>query len=328
MYIEHHEAQALIQLIQAAQTIIIHRHVRPDPDAIGSQLGLKSLIESTFPDKRVLAAGTTTQGLKWIGAMDKVTAADYQDALVIVCDTANQPRIDGDHYDKGATLVKIDHHPQVDDYGQLQIVHPIASSTCEIIAEISRHLGDQLPMQDQAARLLYTGMVSDTARFLYESTTSRTLEVAAWLKQYDFSSFEISDRFMRLSFEEAKFQGHIFETMSINEAGVAWVTISQEDIKTFGISEEQTQIAVTLPGRIEGVLSWVIFVQQEGNSDHYRCRIRSKGPVINGIAANHDGGGHPMASGANAHSLAERQAIVEELTQAVLAYRQELEQEI
>ena len=53
MYIEHHEAQALIQLIQAAQTIIIHRHVRPDPDAIGSQLGLKSLIESTFPDKRV-----------------------------------------------------------------------------------------------------------------------------------------------------------------------------------------------------------------------------------------------------------------------------------
>ena len=67
----------------------------------------------------------------------------------------------------------------VDDYGQLQIVHPIASSTCEIIAEISRHLGDQLPMHDQAARLLYTGMVSDTARFLYESTTSRTLEVAA-----------------------------------------------------------------------------------------------------------------------------------------------------
>ena len=50
MYIEHHEAQVLIQLIQAAQTIIIHRHVRPDPDAIGSQLGLKSLIESTFPD--------------------------------------------------------------------------------------------------------------------------------------------------------------------------------------------------------------------------------------------------------------------------------------
>ena len=132
---------------------------------------------------------------------------------------------------------------------------------------------------------------------------------------------------MRLSFEEAKFQGHIFETMSINEAGVAWVSISQEDIKTFGISEEQTQIAVTLPGRIEGVLSWVIFVQQEGNGDHYRCRIRSKGPVINGIAANHDGGGHPMASGANAHSLAERQAIVEELTQAVLAYRQEIEQE-
>ncbi|WP_454923304.1 DHH family phosphoesterase, partial [Abiotrophia defectiva] len=106
MYIEHHEAQALLQLIQAAQTIIIHRHVRPDPDAIGSQLGLKSLIESTFPDKRVLAAGTTTQGLKWIGSMDKVTAADYQGALVIVCDTANQPRIDGDHYDKGATLVK------------------------------------------------------------------------------------------------------------------------------------------------------------------------------------------------------------------------------
>ena len=100
-YIITEQIEALYAHIEAANTIIIHRHLRPDPDAFGSQLGLKYLIEHHFPNKRVLAAGTMTAGLKWLGNMDKVTQEDYENALVIVCDTANQPRIDGDLYSQG-----------------------------------------------------------------------------------------------------------------------------------------------------------------------------------------------------------------------------------
>ena len=323
MYIEQEKAEQLLELVAQHEVIIIHRHVRPDPDAIGSQLGLKALLQAKFPTKRILAAGTTTQGLKWLGEMDKVTTADYEGALAIVCDTANQPRIDGEHYALAKTLVKIDHHPPVDEYGDLQMVYTVASSCCEIIAEISRVLAEQLPLHDDAARLLYAGLVSDTGRFLYDSTTALTHEVAARLKTYSFDSYAIADHFMTMTLEEAKFQAFAYEQLQINEVGVGVITITQADIAHFGITEEQTQSIVNVPGRIEGVCCWVIFVQQQGDGELYRCRIRSKAPVINMIAAKHDGGGHPMASGANAYSQAERAQIVAELTEVAIAYRQE-----
>lgn len=319
MYIESEKAERLWQLINAYETVIIHRHQRPDPDAIGSQLGLKYLLNERFPQKRVLAAGTTTQGLAWLGDMDKVTGLDYQEALVIVCDTANQPRIDGDLYGTGAVLVKIDHHPVVDEYGDLQIVYPQASSTCEIIAELSRYYDERLPLTTEAATLLYTGMVTDTGRFLFSSTTDLTHEVAARLLKYEFDAFAINDRFMTLTLAEAKFQAFAFEQMEMFESGVGRLIIRQEDMERFEISEEQSNVAIGVLGRIEGIKSWAVFVQQQGESV-YRVRLRSKGPAINEIAALHGGGGHPMASGAYAYTQEEMDQIVKELQEAVLTF--------
>ena len=322
-YIITEQIEALYAHIEAANTIIIHRHLRPDPDAFGSQLGLKYLIEHHFPNKRVLAAGTMTAGLKWLGNMDKVTQEDYENALVIVCDTANQPRIDGDLYSHGHSLIKIDHHPVVDDYGDVQIVHTQASSCSEIIIEISRYLGVRLPMTAQAARMLYAGVVGDTGRFLFRSTTALTFESTAFLKQFDFDAYEVNDRLRTITVNEAKFHGYVYENLQVNEVGVAHLIVTRETMEHFGVTEEQTNSAVGLPGNIHGILTWAVFVEQEGKSTHYRCRLRSKGPVINEIAANHHGGGHPMASGADAYSEEEIQAIITELTQAAIKYEKE-----
>lgn len=323
MYLQTEQIETLYDLIKANQKIIIHRHVRPDPDALGSQYGLKYLIEAAFPEKVVKAAGTVSQGLSWLAQTEEVTEADYTDALVIIVDTANVPRIDGSLFHLGAKLVKIDHHPEVDQYGELQIVHTEASSCSEIIAEISEYLAERLPMTKEAAKILYAGIVGDTGRFLFNSTTTTTLNAAARLLAYDFNAFEISDRFQTMSSEVAKFHGYILENLTISEEGVANVMISRDNLKRFGITEEQTNSAVGLPGQIEGVLTWVIFVEQEGDNDHYRCRIRSKGPEIHEIAALHRGGGHPKASGAKANSLAEVAEIIQELKVASLAYRTE-----
>ena len=96
--------QAILEKIKAHDAIIIHRHQRPDPDAIGSQVGLKEILKTNFPDKKVLATGVNEPTLSWIAEMDEVADQDYEGALVIVTDTANTPRIDDDRYDKGDFL--------------------------------------------------------------------------------------------------------------------------------------------------------------------------------------------------------------------------------
>lgn len=109
--------QDILAKISAYPTIIIHRHENPDPDAIGSQSGLANVIKNSFPDKKVYKVGGPIGDLDWIDTMDTIGDDIYQDALVIVCDTANTPRISDKRYDQGAYLIKIDHHPMMTTMG-------------------------------------------------------------------------------------------------------------------------------------------------------------------------------------------------------------------
>ncbi|MBA1394326.1 bifunctional oligoribonuclease/PAP phosphatase NrnA, partial [Lactobacillus sp. XV13L] len=105
----------IYQKIEEYQTIILHRHTSPDPDALGSQAGLARSLQLKFPDKRILCAGENDEGdLAWINRMDDVSAKDYQGALVITTDTGNAARISNKLYSKGDFLIKIDHHPDVE----------------------------------------------------------------------------------------------------------------------------------------------------------------------------------------------------------------------
>ena len=104
----------ILHKIKEYDTIIIHRHMRPDPDALGSQVGLKKLLQVNFPEKQIKVAGTTEPSLAWLATMDEISDDDYKNALVIVCDTANTARIDDERYSKGDFLIKIDHHPNDD----------------------------------------------------------------------------------------------------------------------------------------------------------------------------------------------------------------------
>lgn len=313
MYINTDILNRIIEEIRQHDTIIIHRHERPDPDAIGSQLGLKVMIEDNFPNKRVLAAGTTTKGLSWMGQMDDINKEDYKNSLVIICDTANQERIDGKYYSLGETLIKIDHHPMVDNYGDVQMVHPQAAACCEILTMFSQCSQGRLKLTEASAKLLYTGLISDTGRFLFNSTTSDTLLMAAELMRFKFDAFSINDHFQTMTRDQAKFEAYVMNQLTIVEDQIAYVTISKEEMASYGISEEETHLVVQLPGKVHGIKSWMIFVEQDGRPQKWRVRIRSKGPEIHNFAAKHHGGGHPMASGAYAFSQEEKNEMVEEL---------------
>ncbi|HEN9294109.1 TPA: bifunctional oligoribonuclease/PAP phosphatase NrnA [Streptococcus agalactiae] len=301
--------QQILDKIKEYDTIIIHRHMRPDPDALGSQIGLRDIIRHNFPKKKVLATGFDEPTLAWIAKMDQVTDQDYQGALVVVTDTANTPRIDDERYKKGDFLIKIDHHPNDEVYGDLSYVDTNASSASEIVTDFA--LSCDLLLSTSAARVLYNGIVGDTGRFLYPATSSKTLKIASKLREFDFDFSAMARQIDSFPFKIAKLQGFIFEQLKIDKNGAACVTLTQEDLKRFDVTDAETAAIVGVPGKIDIVESWAIFVEQ--SDGHYRVRLRSKSHIINEIAKRHNGGGHPLASGANSYSLEENQAIYQEI---------------
>lgn len=302
--------------------IIIHRHERPDPDALGSQNGLAEIIKATFPEKRVFTAGENNLSLDYLNLMDEPTDDDYKDGLVIVVDTANQPRVD----DKRALeiaerLIKIDHHPDEDQYGDIQWVDPSASSCSEMITDFWHTFQDELTLDAEAARLLYAGIVGDTNRFLYQATSPKTMRLAAELMEKDFSHTDLNNHMLEMGPEVAKLTGYVLENLIVEESGTAHIVLTQAILDRFNITDENTHKVVPLPGQIRGVLNWGIFVQQLDGG--YRARLRSKGPIINEIAKEHGGGGHPLASGADAKDEEEIKEIVAKFEKAAIAFKEQ-----
>ena len=156
----------------------------------------------------------------------------------------------------------------------------------------------ELPVS--AARLLYAGIVGDTGRFLYPATSTRTFEIAAtFFEAFPLILQHLLVRWIRSTLKTAKLQGYVYDHLEIDEHGAARVTLTQELLKKFDLRDSETAAIVGAPGRIDTVSVWAIFVEQADG--HFRVRMRSKRKVINEIAKRHNGGGHPLASGANSY---------------------------
>lgn len=309
----------IIDKIEQANTIILHRHERPDPDALGSQVGLKKIIEATYRDKVVKVTGYTEPSLTFLSVMDDVSDEDYQDALVIVCDTANTPRIDDGRYHMGQTLIKIDHHPEVDPYGDISWVDPTMSSTSEMIYLLATAGKKKLMLTEEAARLIYAGIVGDTGRFLFPSTTKQTLHVAAELVRYDFNRTSLYDQLYETKPAVAKLKGYLLEQFNLSSEGVASVKLTEEVLEDYGVTSEETSALVGTYGDIIGIKAWVIFVEEP---NQIRVRLRSKGPKIHTLAERYNGGGHPLASGAKVKTWDEADQLVKDLKGICKEYNQ------
>lgn len=182
-----------------------------------------------------------------------------------------------------------------------------------MIYDFYQHFADELTLPKKAAHALYAGIIGDTGRFLYPATTPRTMLVAGALMAAGADAAAISRREDEISLPVARLSAYVYEHLTILDHGAAYVVLTDEILKKFGLTEAGTSAVVSLPGRIKNVSAWAIFVQQEDG--HYRIRLRSKGPFINELAKHHDGGGHPLASGAKAKDEAEIKQVIAELDQ-------------
>lgn len=304
--------QQIIEKIKMYDTIIIHRHVRPDPDAIGSQVALQEMIKQSFPDKAVYAVGEEDPSLYFLARMDDIADEVFKEALIIVCDTANTGRIDDGRYKLGKEIIKIDHHPNVDEYGDVSWVDTNASSTSEMIYELYLSDKNTWHMNDTAARLIYGGIVGDTGRFLFPSTGNKTFRYAAELIEYSFDRQALYDGMYEVEHNIARLRGYVLENLHVTDAGMSAVKITNDILKKYGVTALETSKLVGTLGDIKGVRAWALLVEEP---DVIRVRLRSKGPVINELAAKYNGGGHPLASGASVYSWEEADEFIAELEQ-------------
>ncbi len=309
----------IIDTIKANETIIIHRHVRPDPDAYGSQQGLKEIILANYPEKKVYAVGDHDASLSFMAQPDQIADDVYENALVIVTDTANTERVDDQRYTKGKMVIKIDHHPNDDAYGDLLWVDTTASSCSEMIYELYEEgkVVADWKLSDAAARLLFAGIVGDTGRFQFPSTTSKTFKVAADLITYDFNRNEIFDGMYEMDQKLLNLQGYIYQNFVMDEHGAAYVKLSKDLLAQYETVPSEASLLVGCLGSVKGICSWVVFIEEE---DQIRVRLRSKGPIINTLAKEFNGGGHPLASGATAYSWEEADAVISRLQEICKAY--------
>lgn len=301
----------ILSAIESYDTIIIHRHVRPDPDAIGSQNALKEMLKLTFPNKTIYAVGEEDDSLTFLARMDDIRDATYEGALVIVCDTANTSRVCDQRYTLGDKIIKIDHHPNEDPYGDINWVDTSASSTSEMIYELFLSAKDYpFKINDDVARLIYAGIVGDTGRFLFPSTNNKTFAYASELIAYNFDRTELYNGLYEINVNIARLRGYILQQLQISENGAAALKLTKDILEKFDVEPIETSKLVGTYGEIKGLKAWVIFIEED---DLIRVRLRSKGPVINTLASKYNGGGHPLAAGATVYSWEEADQLVADL---------------
>ena len=297
--------------IKKYNIIVIARHIGPDPDALGSSIGLKELILNNFPKKQVYVIGAPASRFRYLGNVDKLPEIDYNKSLLIVTDTPDIKRIDGVSPDKFSKVIKIDHHPFVEKFADIELIDDKASSASQLIIELAKI--NHFKLNKDIASKLYMGVVADTNRFLYEYTSYKTLELVAWLiKETDLDFTSLYDNLYTKSLKEIVFSGYISLNMKVTDNGLAYIKLIDEILKKYDVDPSTAGNLIENYNNVDKI-KVVAFCSEDKGNNYIKCSIRSKGPIINEIASHYNGGGHIYASGARPKTFDEVDKMLEEL---------------
>lgn len=303
--------ESIISLIEKYDTIIIHRHTKPDGDAIGSQIGLKKLIKKNYPAKRVLAVGDAAGRYAFVkdSAPDEVADADYEGALAIILDTSASALISDTRYNLAAETARIDHHIFCEKIANVEVTDTSYESCCGLIVSLAVEAGWKI--STEAAEAIYTGMVTDSGRFRYDSTKPETMRRAAVLLEVGINTQEIYRNLYSDDFSYIKLRAQFVLKVKFTEKNVAYIYTTADELRecgedTFTISRGM----VGVMGEIRGVDIWANFTETE---DGILCELRSGKYNINRTAVKYGGGGHEKASGCTLKSYEEAMALLRDL---------------
>lgn len=315
----------IYKLILKYDNIVIARHVGVDPDAMASSCALKNSILLTFPNKHVRLLGTGTNRFSYFGKLDK--AEDIlPNTLLIVTDTPDIKRIDGvTDLSLFSDIIKIDHHPFIDKFGDnsLEYIDISASSASQIVLELINET--DLLMDKQIAEQLFWGIVSDTNRFMFNNSTSKTFYmVGDLIKKYDLDINKLYEPLYLRPLEEIRLEGFIGTMLTVTENGVGYIKITNDILEKYHVDAASPGNMIGNFNYIDGIYVWV-FVTEDVKNENFRVSIRSRGPIINFVAEKYNGGGHKYAAGAKLYDIMDADKLIGDLDDLCLKYKKTLE---
>ena len=322
MFLKYHQ---IYRKIKKFDTIVIARHVGPDPDALGSTLGLKDSIQATFPKKKVYAVGLGAAKFRYLGNVDKFDENFYNNSLLIVLDTPDIKRVDGVDVSKFKYKIKIDHHPFIEKFCDIEIVDDTASSASQLVMELI--FNTPLKMTKEAAKRLYIGLVADTERFLYKYTTPKTFRIVAKLiEKTGIDITELYPQFYNRSLTEIRFYAYLMANIQVTENKFGYLKLDDDVLGEYGVDAATAGNMINNFNNIEEIVAWAFFSHDKMNNN-VRGSIRSRGPIINEIAADFGGGGHALASGVKLPSFERADELIDALDEACKKYNEEHKKE-
>ena len=315
----------IYNLIKKYDNIVVARHVGVDPDAMASSFALKNSILLTFPDKHVRLAGTGSNRFSYFGKFDK-NEDIKENTLLIVTDTPDRKRIDGvSDLTKFSDIVKIDHHPFMEKFSDnsIEYIDVAAGSASQIVLELIDNT--DLLMDKQIAEQIFWGIVSDTNRFMYNDSTSKTFHyVGNMIEKYDLDIFSLYGSLYARPLSEVRLEGYIGMNMTVTENNVAYIIITNDILEKYKTDAASPGNMIGNFNYINEVLVWV-FITEDIKNENYRISIRSRGPIINTIAEKYNGGGHKFASGARITDISLADSLIKDLDELCLKYKKEIE---
>lgn len=308
-----HEA---LELLKKYDTVIIHRHTNPDGDAMGSQIGLKNLLLDNFPEKKVYVVGDGAGRFSFMdgSVMDEISDETYRGALAVILDSAEHSLVSDDRYTLAEKTLRIDHHIFCEKFADVEIVETAFESCAGLVTHLAREWG--LTINTSAAKALFTGIVTDSGRFRYDSTTPRTFSDAAFLLKKGFNPTEIYDKLYVDDFSMIKMRAGFVLDIRFTKNNVAYIYSDRKKVDSLGVSDfTVSRGMVNVMAEIRGVDVWVNFT--ESTDGTVLAELRSRNLDINKIAVKYGGGGHLKASGASLKDKAQAMEMLADLDKLV-----------
>ena len=304
--------EKILEAIKAYDTIIIHRHSSPDGDALGSQIGLKNIIKDNFPEKKVYAVGDGAKRFSFMdgSVMDEIEDSVYDGALAVILDCGAAHLISDERWKTAAKTVRIDHHIFCEKIADEEVVDTSYESCCGEITELAVESG--LALSPASAKALYTGMVTDSGRFRYDSTNSNTFRLASELMKQKFDTNEIYSQLYADDFFFVKLRAQFVLKIQFTDYKVAYIYTPKAEFDSYGVDAFTiSRGMVNTMGDLRGVEIWVNFTEVEEGK--ILVEIRSNKHTVQPVAVKYGGGGHAKACGCAVSTKEEAMALLEDL---------------
>jgi bifunctional oligoribonuclease and PAP phosphatase NrnA len=287
-----------------APRVALACHVHPDPDAAGSMMGLAHFLAERGTDVVCSWGNQPMEVPRWLSALDgsaflvEPAAFPQSPEVLVALDTAAPDRLGllAPSATRAQELIVLDHHRTNPGFGTILVLDPEASSTAEIVFRLIERMGGEL--SNAAAACLYAGIVADTGRFQYESTTPETLRAAAHLRTRSFDH----TRMAQVLFEDNPLSSlrlvaaALARMVLVPEVGLVWTYVTQQDLARASVDMNDTDDLIDiLRTTREADVACVVKQQRDGR---FKVSLRSKGETdVGAVALSFEGGGHRLASG-------------------------------